>query len=235
MKIARFLSNYANPIDIICLLVMLYGFYVGYSRGIIGTATSIIGYALGIILSYKAIPLTKTMLETITGQNHPMMAVGAFVVNIIIVFFILRAVSGSLVALLTAVRLDLANKMLGAIFMSLFSALIFSVLLWFAVQARFVSQEILSGSRTYEGFLEEMPRRARRAIIWMKPFLTEAWDDSMDWMNKLEDYGQERAADPTQPRIYELPDVEGDIESDPDASTRRPRQRVEEEGDGIEE
>lgn len=195
---------------------MAYGFYYGYSRGIIGTVITFMGLALGVVLAFKAIPLTGTFLRGLTGKDHPMMAVTAFVVNILVIMLFLRIVARGIEGVLQVFFLGIVNQILGGVFMAFVSALIFSVLLWFGVRAHLVSETALAGSRTYDSFLSSLPGRAKGIFTWAKPFVAEAWQESIDWMNRVEDFGEKR--DRSQPRIYELPDDGRDIEELPENS-----------------
>jgi uncharacterized membrane protein required for colicin V production len=222
-----------NSIDIICALVMLYGFYHGYTRGIIGTVITLTGYLLGVVLSFKAIPFTGNILEELTGKHNPMMAVAAFVLNLVIVMLVLRIISNGLEGVLSFLFLGIVNRILGGLVMSLIAALIFSVLLWFGAKARLVNESALAQSVLYEPFLSKLPGRARGAIVWLRPFVSEAWGESMNWMNRLENFDQ--PTDPTQPRIYELPDDGRDIDEDPDDGSSSRRRSSASRDDGIEE
>jgi uncharacterized membrane protein required for colicin V production len=205
---------------------MAYGFYYGYSRGIIGTVFTLAGYILGAVFAFKAMPITTSILENIFNTTTPMMSAAGFLVNIIIVMFVLRLFSNGVEGILNAVYLGVINSILGGALMALIAALIFSVLIWFGVKASFIRQEVLNNSITYNAFLYKLPGKARGVIVRLKPYLTEAWGESMEWMNRLEDV--EVPQDENQPRIYELPDDGAAIEDEPEES--EPRSRTSETG-----
>jgi membrane protein required for colicin V production len=209
---------------------MAYGFYYGYNKGIISTMFTMAGYLLGIIFAFKAIPLTSALLERILNNDHPMMSVAAFIVNLGVVMFVLRFVSNALMSALNAVYLGFVNRILGGVVMALFGALIFSVLLWFATKAQFINQSTLDGSMVYRPLLEPLPGKAKNVLVRFKPLITEAWGESMQWMDKVEEFGEEKEQ-ANEPRIYELPDDGADIDTDPyETAPRRPA----DDGDGIE-
>lgn len=203
-----------NPIDIICVIVVLSGFYYGYTRGIIGTVLTVLGYVLGVIFAFKLIPLTTSFLQQLFNNENPLMAVAAFITNVAVIMFLLRLLANGIEGILNAVYLGMINRLAGGAMMGLFSAMIFAVLLWFANKAQLIKQETLEGAATYKPFLEKLPRIARSGIVRLKPFLTEAWDDSIDWMDRIEKFGVDQQQ---QPKVYELPEEE--IEKKPQSSS----------------
>lgn len=226
------------PIDLICMVAFFYGFWRGYNQGIISTVFNVLAYVFGIVLAFKMTPTATKILEQLFHSNNPMMFVAAFAVNIVFIMFVLRQAAKGLEGIMRSLYIGVINQALGGAIMGMVAVLIFSVLVWFGDKAGMINAETIAESRTYP-YLKDLPGKAKDAAVRFKPFAEDVWDTSINWMNRLENYGEQKTQEKTdKPRIYELPDNgSSGIEDDPEAS--RPYQRAPSnanaEGDGIEE
>ena len=57
--------TYNMIIDVIFLMAAGYGFYIGFSRGIIQTVFTAFAYLFGILAAFKFAPVLSTALESI--------------------------------------------------------------------------------------------------------------------------------------------------------------------------
>ncbi|MEZ4920606.1 MAG: CvpA family protein [Saprospiraceae bacterium] len=202
------------PIDLICLAVFAYGFWQGFNRGIIGTVFNIFAYIFGVILAFKMAPTTVAILERMFNTDNPGMTPAAFVVNLVFVMLIMRMAARSVESAFQALYIGLLNQVAGGLLMGGLGVMMFSILLWFSVKATIVNSETLDESRLYEPYLKDLPSKAYDIAIRLRPLAEDVWDDSLNWMDRLENYGESETE--AKQKIYELPDP-GDtgIEDDP--------------------
>jgi len=221
------------PIDIVFLLSFLLGFRHGYTRGIISTVFNVLAYIFGIVLSFKITPTTTNILERLFNSQNPTMFIGAFLINVVIIMFMLRQTAKALEGILSAVYLGTINRMLGGAVMGVISILIYSILVWFAVRVQFLNDTTLAESKTYP-FLKDLPGRAKVIAGRLKPVATEVWDSSLSWMDRLEKYGLDKTEG--KQRIYEVPtDPDGPaIEDEPTAAPKPARRPSAADDNGIE-
>lgn len=221
-------------IDIIFLAVFAYGFWVGYSRGIIGTVFNFAAYVFGFVLAFKITPTTTNILETLFHSDNPSMFLAAFIVNLALIMFILRQAAKGMETAFQALYLGIINQTLGGVLMAGIGIVIYSVLIWFLVQVRFLNDLTLSESKAYP-FLKDLPPKAKSVALRAKPFAEDIWGYSMNWMDRLEQYGIQKTA--TKPNIYKVPDdgkaIEDDGQDIPTTTTTSPA--YPEDSDGIEE
>ncbi|MCC6283153.1 MAG: CvpA family protein [Saprospiraceae bacterium] len=222
-------------IDIIFLAVFAYGFWVGYSRGIIGTVFNFAAYIFGFVLAFKITPTTTNILEALFHSDNPSMFLAAFIVNLVFIMFVLRQAAKGMESAFQALYLGVINQTLGGALMAGVGIVIYSILIWFLVQVRFLNDLTLSESKSYP-FLKDLPGKAKSIAIRAKPFAEDIWGYSMNWMDRLEQYGVQKTA--TKPNIYKVPDDGKAIEDDgpesvPTTTTTSPAPV--EDSDGIEE
>lgn len=219
------------PIDLIFIIALGLGFRHGYTQGIISTIFNVLAYIFGVILAFKITPMTTEILERMFNSQNPTVFIIAFLVNISLIMFMLRATARAFEKGLQAVYLGLINRMLGGALMAGLAVLIYSILLWFAVKVQFVNQATISESRTYK-LLEKMPAAAKQVAMKLRPFAEEAWDTSLGWIDRLDKYSVPKAE--IKPNIY---DPQGDtgIETEPDQPDNRPLAPPPTDEDGLEE
>lgn len=220
------------PIDIIFLAVFAYGFWVGYTRGVIGTVFNFAAYTFGVVLAFKITPTTTHLLESLFHSDNPSMFLAAFIVNMVFIMFVLRQSARGMQSALQAVYLGVINSAAGGALMAGISIVVYSILIWFLVQVRFLNDQTLSESKTYP-FLKDLPTRAKSIALRAKPFAEDIWGYSMNWMDRLEQYGVQKTA--TKPNIYQVPDDGKAIENDDETPVTTSRPVYTEDSDGIEE
>jgi len=59
-------------IDILCLGTVAMGFWMGYNRGIVQTAFSIIALFVGLLVAFKFSEVTNSLLEKLFGNDNPL-------------------------------------------------------------------------------------------------------------------------------------------------------------------
>jgi membrane protein required for colicin V production len=190
-------------IDVCFLILFVYGFWQGWSQGIIGTIFNLAIYVFGIVLAYKMAPLMSTVLEKIFDSHHPVMFVAGFAANFLVIYVIVQMASGGIENLIHGAYLGVFNRALGGVFIAAFYVLLFSILLWFGSQAQVIDAATTSKSMTYEPLLKELPGRAKALVVRFKPLAFNIWDDSLKWMDTMEDYGVQKTE--SKAKVYELP------------------------------
>ncbi len=224
------------PIDILFLIALGYGFFQGFYQGVISTIFNVAAYLLGIVLAFKVTPTTTNIMETIFHSSNPMMYVAAFVANMVVIMVVLKIASKSLERAFQAAYLGIVNQALGALVMGAFYVLICSIAVWFMVKAQFLNPQTITESKTYP-LLEPLPGKAYDLALRFKPLAEEAWGTSMTWMDRLQEYGDNKTKnmDSGSGRIYK-PDPKG-IETDPNAGAKNQPKTYypPEDSDGLEE
>lgn len=224
------------PIDIGFIAFFAYGFWQGYSRGIISTVLNLALYIFGFVLAFKLSSTTSKILQGMFHSDNPTMFLAAFLVNLLIIMLIVRQVARGLEGAMRMAYLGMINKVAGGVAMGTFLTVVYSVLVWFGVKVHFINELTIKDSRTHS-FLEPIPTKAKEFAIGMKPFALDVWNAWDKWTDDLNQYGVERTETKNQP--YRPPDDQKAIEEDPAPSTRQPAPSkpapIIEDSDGIEE
>lgn len=214
-------------IDIVCLAVFGFGFFKGYRLGIIGTIFNILAYLFGAIVAYKMAPLTVVVIERLFEENNPLVFPVAFFFNLLFIVFLLRTAARSIEGMLSAIYINVVNRVAGGVVTGYLAALVFSFLLWFVDRADLLSRDEVARSITYP-YLERMPGQARTMFARFRPLAEDFWDTSLAWIDRLEAYGNEKKTD-SKSKFYDpdAPKTEGIEEAPEETDPRRADESVE--------
>lgn len=173
-------------IDVAFLIALVFGFYMGFKRGIIKTLFSLVALIIAILASLKLSPLVIAAFEKALDIHPAINFLLGFVLTFIIAYFIIRIVGGRLEGAFKAINLNFINKIAGGILFSLLFVICFSSLLWFLNKSDLISDEAKESSFTYEQ-LEPVPMMAQGAIQSMKPLFKGFWDKTTETFDAIKE------------------------------------------------
>lgn len=174
-------------LDIICLIFVAYGFWVGYSKGIISTVLNLASYFFGILAAMKFGPVMADMLEGMFNSSSGWSS-GIFLLGVIITFFLtlvlFRILGRGLTGALESVNINFINQIAGGVLSGLFFATVFAGLALFGYRAQIVSEEAKEQSITYP-LLEPLPN-----FVWERgkdllPVFQDFYDQAAQAMDNL--------------------------------------------------
>lgn len=174
-------------IDIICLIFAAYGFYVGYTKGIISTVLTLASYVIGLLAAMKFGPIAGDMIY----ESFPVVTkAGAFLLGVVGIFFLMlllfKLVARGLTGFLEKININLVNQLMGGIVSAIFFIFIFSGLVLLGDGSKLITDELRDSSVTYR------PVTQLREAIWEKgkgilPVFRDFYDQASDAMDKVAD------------------------------------------------
>lgn len=188
-------------IDIIFLIVAGYGFFIGYSRGIIKTILYTISIVFGFIIAAKFAPAATDLLITLFDNRSSMMYLAGFLLCLTLTILLIRLFAKGLEGLLKTANINVINQFLGGGLMAGLLVLLYSMLLSFGEKAHLLNDENTKDSRSY-AYLKEFPGQAKRFANWVAPALEDVWDESIRFIDKMEDKSLKK--DESEPHIYDI-------------------------------
>lgn len=173
-------------IDLLFLLVAGFGFFRGYNSGILRTVFWGLSILIGLFTAMRySVPFTNA-LQRIFNVEHPFMFIAGFLLAFILTMFLIRMIARILEKLLENLNINIINKLAGGIVFSTFTILIYSLVLWFLVQANMVSESKRSESFTYP-FLKTFPEQSKDLAKKLEPVLRDFWRKSGEAMNQSQE------------------------------------------------
>lgn len=177
-------------IDVILLIVFVYFFYLGFSRGIIRTIFVVISVFLGFAFAMKFSSAAETMLSGVIKANETILPVISFVITFLFVMIIIRLFAGVLEAIVDAADLELLNKFAGGILFCVLGLLVYSGILIFLERTRLLTPEALAASEFYP-YLKAFPAKLSSIASKFFPFLDKLWGSTMDAVDNAKDVIQQ--------------------------------------------
>jgi uncharacterized membrane protein required for colicin V production len=173
-------------IDIILVVVAVYGFYVGYSRGIIKTIFSVLSIAIGVLAALRFTPTVTTFLKQLFNQTSPLMFVAGIIATFLLTMALLRLVGKGFEGILETANINVINQVIGGVFMAAVLVFLYSSILWFVLKASFRNaEEITVESQTYP-FLKEYPQTVYSFTGKLKPLVQDFWDYTLKVMDDVQ-------------------------------------------------
>ncbi len=191
-------------IDIIFAITLVYGFYLGFSKGIISTVFTVLSLLFGLMAAFKFAPATTDFLEKVFSSNNPLMFLAGFLLSFVVVMVIIRTIARGLEGLLKTANINFINQLAGGVLLGGILVLLLSVLIWFGDQAHLIDSKTKLTSKTYP-YLETFPAEAKGIAYRFKPMFEEFWNASLDMMDRLEEMSIEQTENSD---IYDYPEEE---------------------------
>lgn len=172
-------------IDIMCAMMALYGFYLGYTRGIIKTVFTVLSIFFGIVAAAKFGPAMTEFLQSAFNYYNPLMFLAGLMLSFILTMALIRLLANGLEGILESANINVINQFLGGVVLSGALVAIFSLLVLFGDRAHIIDKQTKKDSLTYP-FLEQMPDRLMQLGTMVRPVFSDFWDYSVDFMDRLE-------------------------------------------------
>jgi membrane protein required for colicin V production len=190
-------------IDILFIATVGFGFFKGFSQGIINTVFSVLSLVIALMAAFKLSPFVTEMLQKGFSMYNPFMFVAGFILTFFLTKWLLRFASEAATGILEVAHVNLINQVIGAGILALVFSFIFSVLVWFADSTRVISDETKALSVSYR-LLEPLRETGFKILGDAKPifqnFLSHT-DKMLDGVEK-----QRVKKTETKTDIYNIPD-----------------------------
>jgi len=136
-------------IDIALLALLILAIIKGLQRGIIVALFSLIGLIVGLAAALKLSVLVAGWLDGTVNVSSKWLPVISFILVFVVVVMLLRLMANMIEASVELALLGWVNKLGGAILYAVIYTLSFSVLLFFLVQVKLISEKTVNESITY--------------------------------------------------------------------------------------
>lgn len=173
-------------LDVVALLILAYGFFIGYTRGIIKTAFSALSIVIGIVVSLKLSPILIGFLQNNFDANPALLFVVGLIMTFLIALFLIRFIGNKVEKLFEVVRLNFINKLAGAGVMVILFTVILSYTFWFLGESSLISKRTIDSSITYSLF-EPVPEISKGVVAKAKPLFQEFWTKMMDTVETIKE------------------------------------------------
>ena len=173
-------------LDIIAALVISYGAYVGYSRGIIKTVFDTLSIVIAIVASLKLSPIIINIVDSIFHTSPSISFIIGIVLTFILVMALVRFIGKKLENIFESANINFVNKIAGAGFQGLFFAFILSMVLWLGDRLNVINEQTKQESVSYS-LLEPLPEKSQAVFEKLKPVFQDFWDKTLEVMDDVKE------------------------------------------------
>lgn len=171
-------------LDIISALLITYGFYVGYSRGLVKTVVDTLSIFVALIVAMKFSPIVIKYLKQILTFNEGV----EFIIGLLFTFFftllVFKFLGDKIEDLFKAVGINFINQLAGGILLGVVFTMIIGGLVALATNFRILSDNVMAESRLY-GHLMEVNEQSSGILKAFKSIFTDFWNVFMDTMDQV--------------------------------------------------
>ena len=177
-------------IDLVAVLLLLYGFYVGYTRGIIKTIFALISIMIGILAAVKLSPFAIALIQNAINIHPGLAFVLGFALTFILILIIIRFLGKKLEDILKFARINFINKLLGGGIMAILFMIFYSYALWGIDSLQLISDNNKESSVSY-AYLEALPQKTEDTVAKFRPYFQEFWEKMVETFDQIKDYEKE--------------------------------------------
>lgn len=162
-------------IDILAIILIIYGFYSGYSRGIIDTLFDILSIIIAVLAALKLSPIVIKFIGSTFDFSEPVNFIVGFVLTFFLVMLGIRFLGTQLENLMKTIHINFINKFAGGVLLSAMLVTFFSGALWLTNEMTLLPETTKSQSTIYPA-LEKIPHLATGIIGSLKPLFIDFWE-----------------------------------------------------------
>ncbi|MBC7884831.1 MAG: CvpA family protein [Saprospiraceae bacterium] len=171
-------------LDVIVAIVVVLGFYLGYSRGLIKTIFDTLSLIVGILAALKLSPIVINILQSLIKTSPALTFLVGVVITFIGVMALIRFLGKKLEDMLEAVNINVLNKLAGGALQALFFAYLLSLAIWLVNSLQLLNQKTKEASITYV-LLEPLPEKGKAVYNSLKPVFKGFWDKTAEAMDSI--------------------------------------------------
>jgi uncharacterized membrane protein required for colicin V production len=190
-------------VDILFLIAAGYGFYLGFSRGIIKTVFTVLSIMIGVVAAAKFGPAMTDFLESVANSQSPLMFIAGLLLTFVATMLLIRIAANVAEKGLETANINIINQVAGGLVMGSILTLIYSTLILFSDRSHIIDENTKTESMTYE-YLIEFPGQFVKGAKKVWPVFEDLWDHSVDFMDRMEKVELEQKE---SDQVYDIEDT----------------------------
>ena len=136
-------------IDAIYLIILVVAIFKGLKNGFVVGIISLFGFIIGLAAAMKLSAVVAHSLENSSGSLSKWLPFFSFFIVFIVVIFLVGLLARTIKKILSLSMLGWLDKLLGVALYLILYTIIFSIFLFFAVNAHLISQQSIEASNVY--------------------------------------------------------------------------------------
>lgn len=173
-------------LDIICAILVVLAILKGYAQGLIVGFFSFIAIAIGLAAALKLSAVVAVQIGEATKVAEEWLPLLSFVGVFIIVVLLVRLGARALQNAVEVVMLGWVNRLGGALFFTAIYITVLSILLFYAVQMKWVPQSVIDASVTYS-YIQPIGPKVVSIFGSLLPFFKDIFEELQGFFGTVEE------------------------------------------------
>ena len=169
-------------LDLLFAAVLLGAVLAGFRRGLIQSLFWLVSLVLGILAALYGSHLTASYIERWFDVRPEYLPFFAFLGTLFLVVLLFRLLGRVMEGLFKAIRVNFLNKLAGALVWGLSATLVFSCMVWYAVNMGWVGQDLQEESQTFDALIRTAPA-AMDLVGRLVPVAGDLFQQLQDWFD----------------------------------------------------
>ncbi len=173
-------------LDLIAALLITYGFYRGYSNGLINTVVDTLSILVGLVVALKFSPLLINYLQKVVNLNPAVEFILGFLIVFFIVMLVLRFIGDRIEDVLKAIKVNFINQLAGGLLLGFVAAFLIGLLLLLLTNLKVLSPEYAAQSTLYEHLIT-FSEEGGWLVDTFKNLFSEFWSKFMSTIDSVKE------------------------------------------------
>lgn len=173
-------------LDIICVVLVVLAVLKGYSQGLIVGLFSFVAIIIGVAAALKLSAAVAGYIGNAVKVSDEWLPLVSFLVVLIIVVLLIRLGARALHNAVEVVMLGWVNRIGGAIFFTGVYLIVYSTLLFYAVQMNWVPASVIDSSITYS-YIQPIGPKVINTVGALIPFFRDMFGELQQFFGMVAD------------------------------------------------
>lgn len=173
-------------LDIIILVLIAFGFYSGYSSGIIKTLFAIVSVIVSIAASFRLAPVFADIVSDILKLPQNISIIVALLVTFFVFLIFIRFIGKRLESVLSALNINVVNKLAGGVLMAILYTIVLSTLLGVVRDFKILDDRVFADSAMYP-VVKPISQQSMALFKQIQPDIKRYWDNVVGGMDNIRD------------------------------------------------
>ncbi len=173
-------------LDLIAALIITYGFYRGYTNGLIRTVVDTLSIVVALVIALKFSPILIDYLQDAVNLNPALEFIIGFLIVFFVILLLLRFIGDKMEDFLKAIKLNFLNQIAGGFLLGFVFSFCIGLLLVLLTNLSIINEETAAQSTLYE-YLVQISEKGGSVFEIFKNLFTEFWTKFMETINSVKE------------------------------------------------
>lgn len=173
-------------LDLFAALLITYGFYRGYSNGLIDTIVDTLSILVGLVVALKFSPVLISYLQNVVNINPAFEFILGFLIVFFAVMLFLRFIADRMEDLLKAIKVNFINQIAGGLLLGFVFAFCIGLLLLLLTNLKVLNPDYASESTLYEHLIK-ISQDGGWIVEGFKDLFSEFWSKFMTTIDSVKE------------------------------------------------